>query len=499
MQELLGMKIGPYQIQRHLARGGMANIYLARSGETGVESLVAIKLVHTRSGEYYERFRRETQEHSPLQHDHILPVLAYGEFNSWCYLITPYIAGGTLTSRLNDGPLSVQDVTEIFSQLAGALQYAHEQGIIHRDIKPSNILMRDEHYAYLADFGLVEHVGLDASLRASGSLMGTPQYMAPELAEGEASPRSDIYALGILLYKMLTGQVPFNGTSSLAVYLKHFQEQPVTPTVLNPAIPPEIGRFVLCALAKDPDDRYQTAQDFNIAYQQALAQVHVRWLGGVEVALLLSYTRLAVPQIKRGDQQQPNGLQRHKATRSRGQKQVPGSVVLKVALVSLLLSLFSTSALQPSSRELATQPPIQATHSKGDSTPQLSPAPPMVPTPQPVDIQQQMGASTSQNGKGGKSSGSDDEQGKGEDGSSHGNRGYDHDGASLHTTACFREISRVAFETREALRVSSFEKWKPKNLCIATHNILMLGKVHNTWQEASKNFRVELRMPCQVL
>jgi serine/threonine protein kinase len=468
MQELIGMKIGPYQIQRHLAHGGMANVYLARSGETGVEPLVAIKLVHTRLGDACERFRRETKVHGTLQHDHILPVLTYGESDSWCYLITPYIAGGTLASRLSRGPLSVQDATEVFAQLAGALHYAHEQGMIHRDIKSSNILMRDEHYAYLADFGLVKPVGLDASLIDSGSLMGTPQYMAPELVKGEASPRSDIYALGILLYQMLTGQVPFKGTSALAVYLKHFQEQPVPPPVLNPAIPPEIGQVVLHALAKNPDDRYQTVKDFNMAYQRALAQAYVRCSGRVEWAIPLPYTRLPVPRVglvKIGYQQQPNGLQRHKATRSRRQKQVRGSVVLAAALVSLVLSLPSTSALQPSSIGLATRSPIQAAHSQGGSTPRLSPAPPMVPTPQLMDIQQQMGASTSQSGKGqgGNSSGYNDEQGQGEDGpgqgdeqgngngrnsSDYGNRGHGvHSSVTVDSPNWCKKVRGLGFTT----------------------------------------------------
>src|SRR2546430_9573770 len=178
MQELIGAKIGPYQIQKHLARGGMANIYLARNVENETEPLVAIKLVHSSIGEFCERFRREAEEHYILRHDHILPVLAYGESNSWCYLVTPYMEGGTLTHLLDRGPLCVQDATEVFSQLASALHYAHEQGIVHRDIKPSNVLMRDEHYAYLADFGLVKHVGLDTSLTGPDYIMGTPQYMA---------------------------------------------------------------------------------------------------------------------------------------------------------------------------------------------------------------------------------------------------------------------------------------------------------------------------------
>ena len=225
MQELIGRQFGPYQIQSHLARGGMANVYLAQNVETETEPLVAIKLVHTSTGDNCERFRRESKELCALHHDHILPVLAYGEQDAWCYLVTPYMESGTLTHCLNRGPLSLEDATEIFSQIADALQYAHEQGILHRDIKSSNILMKDRHYAYLGDFGLVKRIGLDTSLTISSFIIGTPEYMAPELAQKEASPHSDIYALGILLYQMLTGQVPFKGDAPIQVYLKHIQEQ----------------------------------------------------------------------------------------------------------------------------------------------------------------------------------------------------------------------------------------------------------------------------------
>lgn len=420
MQELIGMKIGPYQIQRHLARGGMANVYLACNIEDEAEPSVAVKLVHTSVGDYCERFCREARAHYTLHHDHILPALAYGELDSWWYLITPYIAGGTLSNFLKHGPVSIENATKVFSQLASALHYAHERGIIHRDIKASNVLMRDEQYAYLADFGLVKHVGLDASLTASGYIIGTPEYMAPELAEEGATPRSDIYALGVLLYQMLTGQVPFRGNSPFTLYIKHLQEHPVNPAVLNSAVPPEVGRVVLQALAKDPDDRYQTAQDFNIAYQQALAQASARQAKGI--AMVCDAT-LPVPQVrlvKKGNLCHPDGLQVQKAISTGRRKTQRGVVVPMVALVLLMLSLLSasgTDARWPSLPGLVTQAITNITHANVNPTPAPSPTPPMAPIPQPIAMPQQITGHTSNNGNSNSRNG-------------HGNRGKQDNGNS---------------------------------------------------------------------
>lgn len=267
MQELVGTTIDHYQIQRHLTRGGMSEIYLAVDTQT--QTTVAIKLVHSSNIDYCKRFKHEVKTVGVLRHAHILPAFAQGDYEDWCYMVTPYIEYGTLNRKLADGPLSFEEAGKILEQLSSALQYAHDQGIVHRDIKPTNILLSNGEHVYLADFGLVKRVGDDNGLTVTGYLIGTPEYMAPELAEEPASAKSDQYALGVLLYQMLTGHVPFTANTPLGVYLKHVRERPVEPSILNPTIPTSMNDIILRALQKEPRHRYNTVHGLAQAYKEA--------------------------------------------------------------------------------------------------------------------------------------------------------------------------------------------------------------------------------------
>jgi serine/threonine protein kinase len=268
MPGLTGTRLGRYTLLERLGHGGMSEVYL------GYDELmhrnVAIKVVSSVHADYLERFHREAEAIGRLNHAHILPAYDYGEQEPWHYMVMPYIEQGTLRDRLLEGPLSLEEVGILFEQVAGALQFAHDQGIIHRDIKPSNILLRDDHYAYLADFGLAKSVEAGSTITQTGNLLGTPEYMAPELAEGPATTSSDVYALGILLYQMVTGQVPFSGETPIAVYWKQIRDEPTPPSQINPAIPRSIERVILRALEKQPGRRYQTANEVAQAYINAL-------------------------------------------------------------------------------------------------------------------------------------------------------------------------------------------------------------------------------------
>lgn len=270
MSELEGTMLGHYYLQRRLKRGGMSEVYLATDERSQQD--VAVKLVDSSSVEYSERFQREVKTISALAHSHILPALDYGQHGSWHYLVMPYIKQGTLRDRLANGPLSLPEASIILEQVANALQFAHDRGIIHRDIKPSNILLQSERYIYLADFGLAKTIGAEDhnDITQSGCIMGTPEYMAPELVDQPASVSSDIYALGVLLYEMLTGRVPFKGATPIATCWKHLGEQPVRPSMLNPGISHPVEEMILCALEKEPRRRFKSVRAFVQAYKSSL-------------------------------------------------------------------------------------------------------------------------------------------------------------------------------------------------------------------------------------
>lgn len=268
MAGLEGTTLGHYRLQRLLGRGGMSEVYLAR--DEAMHRTVAIKVIGGHHADYLERFRREAEAMDRLSHDHILPAYDYDEEQPWYYLVMLYTPFGTLRDRIAAGPLPPEEAAEILDQIASALQFAHDHGIIHRDIKPSNILLRDKYYAYLADFGLAKTLEHESELTQTGSLLGTPEYMAPDLADGAATASSDIYALGVMLYQMVTGKVPFTGETPVAIYWKHLREQPAPPSQVNPTLWTAIDTVILRALEKDPRRRFASATALAAAYRQAL-------------------------------------------------------------------------------------------------------------------------------------------------------------------------------------------------------------------------------------
>src|SRR5258707_640449 len=273
MPGLEGTSLGRYRLKQRLGRGGMAEVYLA--SDERMQREVAVKIVSSNQTEFAERFSREAQAMGNLHHDHLLPAYDVGEQESWHYLVMPYIARGTLGDYLKSTqkPLDLAYAGELLEQMATGLQYAHQRGLIHRDIKPSNILLRDEHYVYLADFGLARALEGGGDLTQTGTLLGTPEYMAPELAEGPANKSGDIYALAIVLYQMITGRVPFRGDTAISIFLKQMHEIPLPPSFYNPQIPPAVDRVLLRALDKDPAKRYPTALALSQAYQQSISDL----------------------------------------------------------------------------------------------------------------------------------------------------------------------------------------------------------------------------------
>ena len=261
---------GRYRIVRKLGSGGMANVYLAEDEDLGRR--VAIKILNDRYANddlFIERFRREAKSAAGLSHPNIVSIYDRGEAEGTYYIAMEVIEGRSLKELiLTRGALPIDTAMGYAKQLLEALRFAHRHGIIHRDIKPHNVLVSaDQHVKAneprlkVTDFGIARHGA--SQMTEAGSIMGTAQYLSPEQARGApVTAASDLYSAGVVLYEMLTGKVPFTGDSAIEIAMKHVNELPQPPSKLRPEIPPELDQIVLRALAKEPEDRYQTADEF---------------------------------------------------------------------------------------------------------------------------------------------------------------------------------------------------------------------------------------------
>jgi hypothetical protein len=257
-----------------MGAGGMSEVY--RAFDPRLEREVAIKVLSPAlAGQagFLERFRREARAAARLDHPNVLPIFDFGEERGVTYVVMPLVEGGTLRDRLVErGVCSLRESLTILSQVALALHEAHRHGLVHRDVKPANILLTPNGRALLADFGIACAIAdtHDMGLTQNGMGIGTPEYMAPEQARGEViDHRADVYALGIVLFQVLTGQVPFNDVDGLAIAYQQVYEPPPAPRRLNPTIPPAVEDVILKALAKAPDERFQTAAAFAAALDEA--------------------------------------------------------------------------------------------------------------------------------------------------------------------------------------------------------------------------------------
>jgi serine/threonine protein kinase/outer membrane protein assembly factor BamB len=298
--------VGDYELIEEIARGGMGVVYRAK--QASLSRVVAVKMIlagNLADESAVRRFRQEAAAAAALDHPHIVPIYEVGEQEGRHYFSMGYVPGSSLAERLKDGPLPANEAAQLVLTIAEAVQYAHDQGVIHRDLKPANILLDEQGRPRVTDFGLAKISSQDQSLTRTGQAVGTPGYMPPEQVQnGEIGPTADVYALGAILYALLTGRPPFQAATPLDTMLQVIAAEPASPRMLNPAVPRDLETIALKCLEKRTEWRYQTARDLANELQRFLegepisarppgiVERGLRWLGkqrrGVALVVIAS-------------------------------------------------------------------------------------------------------------------------------------------------------------------------------------------------------------------
>jgi len=295
-----GENVGPYRVIGQLGQGGMATVYKAYHPQ--LDRHIAIKIMHQAFLEdetFLARFKREAQIVARLEHPHIVPIYDYNEHNGQPYLVMKFIEGRTLKSFISAGARPLEEILHVMTAVGSALTYAHLKGVLHRDIKPSNIIIDGDNIPYVADFGLARIAQAGESTMSADMLLGTPHYMSPEQAKGQKTldGRTDLYSLGVVLYELVVGRVPFSADTPYAIIHDHIYSPLPLPTVVNPDIPERVEMVLLKALAKDPADRYETANDMVNAFRSAVQDENLNELRADRVSVaVVSLARLREQQ-----------------------------------------------------------------------------------------------------------------------------------------------------------------------------------------------------------
>jgi len=274
---MIGTRLGPYEIIEEIGKGGMATVF--RAYQPSIGRFVAVKVIHraiASDQRALERFQREARLIARLEHPHLLPVYDYDGSHEPPYIVMRYLEGGTLKDVLDRGKLPLTDVSYLMRQIAAALDYAHRQGVIHRDIKPSNIMIDQDGNAFLMDFGIARLAASSSEgLTQTGFAVGTPGYMAPEQGMGldNIDRRADIYSLGVMVYQMLTGEMPYKAETPLAIVMKHINDPVPSARLLNDNIPEGLDIAISRAMAKKPEDRFDSATDFADEITRAVGRI----------------------------------------------------------------------------------------------------------------------------------------------------------------------------------------------------------------------------------
>lgn len=284
----IGQNVGAYRVIEQLGQGGMATVYKAY--HASLDRYVAIKVLHQsfkNDENFYLRFQREAQVVAKIEHTNIVPVYDFSSHEGEPYIVMKFVNGTTLKHRMKNKPLSLEETLTVLPAVAEALHYAHERGVLHRDVKPSNVMLDENDTPFLADFGLARIVSSGESTMSQDVLIGTPNYISPEQAKGakNLTRATDIYSLGIMLYEIVVGRVPYSADTPYAVVHDHIYKALPIPSDVNPTVPPKVEIVLLKALAKDPEDRFDTTVALSEAFARAVQEENMNELSATSVRI----------------------------------------------------------------------------------------------------------------------------------------------------------------------------------------------------------------------
>ncbi len=346
----IGENVGPYRIIEQLGQGGMATVFKAY--HASLDRYVALKVLHPAFREdqtFTSRFQREARVVARLEHPNIVPIYDYSEYESRPFLVMKYIEGDTLKARLNQGPLTSEEIERVVNSVGAALAYAHKQGILHRDVKPSNVMIAKDGTMYLADFGLARIADAGESTMSSDSIMGTPQYISPEQAMGvkDLDAGTDIYSFGVMLYEMVVGQVPFSADTPFSIIHDHIYTPLPLPTKVNPNVPEPVQRVLLKALAKNRLDRYTSTEELMTAFKQAWTEAGVPMEGTAIVMRSTSLKEKTDSKNQSAPADRPTSVEKNRATQRSPWMWVGIGVVILLCFVVVVFAVRKNRATPP--------------------------------------------------------------------------------------------------------------------------------------------------------